>query len=208
MISIYLSMVDTSEDRYKVEQLYNTYKNIMYYTAKKILHNDYHAEDAVHQAFINIIKNLGAIGEVSCPQTSSYCVIICKRVAIDILRREHADKFVDSDDLLNEISDSTNIEEEIILKMDIEIIIDKVSQLPDIYRDVFYLYYSNSCSLKQIAKALNISNEAAKKRLQRARQQLFSMLQGEGRVNKSVKGEQQNIFEIAGSCFEITAERN
>ena len=180
MLSFYLSMVDTQEDKYKVEQLYNNYKNTMYYTAKRVLHDDYLAEDAVHQTFINIIKNLGAIGDVSCPQTSSYCVISCRRVAIDMLRREHTDKFIEIDDLLDKIPDGTNIEEETILKMDLERIIDKVSRLPDIYRDIFYLYYSNGCSLKQITKVLNISNEAVKKRLQRARQQLFSMLQKEG----------------------------
>lgn len=180
MLGFYLSMVDTPEDKYKVEQLYNKYKNTMYYTAKRILQDDYLAEDAVHQAFMNIIKNLDAIGDVSCPQTSSYCVISCRRVAIDILRREHTNKFIGTDDLLDKIPDSTNIEEETILKMDLERIIDRVSQLTDIYRDIFYLYYSNDCSLKQITKILNISNETAKKRLQRARQQLFSMLQKEG----------------------------
>lgn len=177
MLSFYLSMVDMPEDKYKVEQLYNKYKKSMYYTAKKILRDDYLAEDAIHQTFVNIIKNLDAIGDISSPQTSSYCVISCRRVAIDIMRKEHKDKFIDTDDLLDQIPDGTNIEEEIILKMDLELIIDKVSILPDIYRDIFYLYYSNGCSLKQITKVLNISNEAAKKRLQRARQQLLSMFQ-------------------------------
>ena len=180
MLSFYLSMIDTPEDKYKVEQLYNHYKNVMHYTAKRVLHDDYLSEDAVHQAFINIIKNLGVIGDVSCPQTSSYCVIVCRRIAIDMLRRGHSDKITRADDLLDKVSDGTNIEEETILKMDLERTIDRVSQLPDIYRDIFYLYYSNGYSLKQITKVLNLSNEAAKKRLQRARQQLFSMIQKEG----------------------------
>lgn len=179
MLSLYLSIVDTSEKRHKVEDLYNNYKKLMFYTAKKVLHDDYLAEDAVHQSFINIIKNLDDIEDISCPQTASYCVIICRRVAIDMLRRKHTDKYIESDMLLNEIPDCVNIEEKTILKMDLEIIADKISQLSDIYKDIFLLYYSNGCSLKQITKALNISNETAKKRLQRARYKLFSMLQNE-----------------------------
>jgi len=180
MLLFYLSLVDSPEDKHKVEQLYNQYEKIMFHTAMKILNDKYRAEDAVHQTFINIIKNIGAIGDVSCPQTSSYCVISCRRAAIDILRREHTDRYVEADDLLAEISDKTDVEEEIICKMDMETIIDKVLKLPDIYRDVFYLHYSNDCSFKQIAKTLNISNEATKKRLQRAKQQIIFMLQEKG----------------------------
>jgi RNA polymerase sigma-70 factor (ECF subfamily) len=180
MLLFYLSLVDSPEDKHKVEQLYNKYEKVMFYTAMKILNDKFRAEDAVHQTFINIIKNIGTIRDVLCPQTSSYCVISCKRVAIDILRREHTDRYVEVDDLLSEIPDKTDIEEEIICKMDLETIIDKVLKLPDIYRDVFYLHYSNGCSLKQIAKTLNISTEAAKKRLQRAKQQIILMLQEKG----------------------------
>ncbi len=184
MLGFYLSLVDTPEDKHLVEQLYNNYKKLMHHMAKEILHDDYLAEDAVHQAFMNIMKTLSNIRGVSCPQTRSYCVIICRRVALDMLRRRRDDRIVRADDLPDRLSDGANFEDEIIAKMDLQIIIDKVLDLPDIYRDIFYLYYSNDLSLKQISKVLGISYEAAKKRLQRARQQLFFMLQEEGTKQK------------------------
>ena len=176
----YLSMVETQEDKNKVEQLYVKYRDVMFFAAKKILSDEMLAEDAVHRAFINIIKNLKNISEVSCPQTASFCVIISKRVAIDMLRREHRQKYIDADEFFESIPDNFDLEEQVILKTEKEALIDKISKLSDIYREIIYLYYSNNYSLKQIAKVLDISTETAKKRLQRARQQLAKMLREDG----------------------------
>lgn len=177
MLQFYMSMVDSPEDKHKVEQLYEKYKNIMYHVALNILGADHLAEDAMHQAFINIMNHLDMIGEVVCPQTRSYCVIICKRVAIDMKRREHKEKFIDFNDMQESVSGGSNIEDDVILKMELEILVDRILQLPDIYRDVFYLYYSNDFSVKQIAETLQITRENAKKRLQRARHLLLCDLQ-------------------------------
>jgi RNA polymerase sigma-70 factor (ECF subfamily) len=184
MLSVYLSMVETPEDKHKVEQLYSLYKEAMFNKAKSVLRDDSLSEDAVHSSFIKIIKNLSNINEFSCPQTFSYCVTICGRTAIDMKRGEHREKFIDMDkvpdNFLDEIPDNTNIENEVILKMDKEKIADIISQLPDIYKEAIHLYYSNGLPLKQIAETLHITRETAKKRLQRARQKLLSMLKQEG----------------------------
>ena len=52
MLSIYLSMVETDEQRTFIEQLYKTYERKMYGAAFDILHNKHDAEDAVHSAFV------------------------------------------------------------------------------------------------------------------------------------------------------------
>lgn len=48
---IYLQTIDTAEDRSKFEQLYEQYKQLMFYTAFQILKRPQDAEDAVHLAF-------------------------------------------------------------------------------------------------------------------------------------------------------------
>ena len=53
---IYLSMIDTPEDRSKFERLYIEYRDVMYHVAYKILNNEQDAEDAVHQAFVKIAE--------------------------------------------------------------------------------------------------------------------------------------------------------
>lgn len=71
---IYLSMIETEEDKSKFVQLYETYKNLMFYVSNRILNDEYLAEDAVHQTFIKIIENLDKIKEVRCHKTKSYIV--------------------------------------------------------------------------------------------------------------------------------------
>lgn len=53
---LYLSMIDTPKEQVKFELLYWEYKDLMFYTANRILNHSQDAEDAVQQAFLSIIK--------------------------------------------------------------------------------------------------------------------------------------------------------
>ena len=55
---LYLAMIDSDADKSKFEILYSEYKNLMYYTANRILCNSSDTEDVVHQAFLKVIEIL------------------------------------------------------------------------------------------------------------------------------------------------------
>ncbi|MBR5318831.1 MAG: hypothetical protein IKU46_04460, partial [Peptococcaceae bacterium] len=57
-LSCYLLLIDSIEDQNKFEYLYNTYKNTMYYFSKRILNDIQLSEDAVHEAFLRIARNI------------------------------------------------------------------------------------------------------------------------------------------------------
>ena len=59
----YLSLIDTEEEKSKFEQLYHLYRYTMLHVAVSILKETQLAEDAVHEAFIRIAKNLHKIVE-------------------------------------------------------------------------------------------------------------------------------------------------
>ena len=84
---IYLQMIDTPDDRSKFEQIYLEYRGLMFHVANEILHNEQDAEDAVHQAFVNVAKNMEKIGSPNCPKTKGYVVTIAENKAIDLYRR-------------------------------------------------------------------------------------------------------------------------
>ena len=83
---VYLQLIDTAEDRSKFEQLYEQYKQLMFYTAFQILKRPQDAEDAVHHAFLSIAENISKISDPDCPKTRAYIVTIVERKAIDMLR--------------------------------------------------------------------------------------------------------------------------
>ena len=61
MLSLYLSLVDSPEEKDKVRALYEKYHDLMMSVAFKIFRNEHDAQDAVHQAFITLINNLNKI---------------------------------------------------------------------------------------------------------------------------------------------------
>ena len=61
MLSVYLMMIDNSDDKVKFEKVYKNYKNIMLNRAYEIVKERQLAEDAVHNAFLKIINNLPKI---------------------------------------------------------------------------------------------------------------------------------------------------
>lgn len=61
MITIYLSLIDSENDKIKFQEIYEKYKKQMWYVANDILNDNYLAEDAVHDAFIGIAKNFSKI---------------------------------------------------------------------------------------------------------------------------------------------------
>lgn len=176
MLFMYLSLLESPDEKSRFEDIYTNYKQAMYYTAYNILNDVQSTEDAVHQAFVKIIENFQQIKEISSPQTKSFCVIVCRNIAIDMVRRDNKQRNTSFDDLQDDIAERIIMEDEIISNANMELIVEKIGQLPVIYKDIFLLHYGNGYSIKQIAKLINITNEVAKKRIQRARQRLIKMI--------------------------------
>ena len=95
---VYLQMIDTPEDRSKFEQIYLEYRGLMFHVANEILHNEQDAEDTVHQAFVNVAKNMEKIGVPNCPKTKGYVVTIVENKAIDLYRRRKRRQALELDD--------------------------------------------------------------------------------------------------------------
>lgn len=55
MLTLYLSLIDTQEERDKFERLFHQYERCLKYTAQNILFDEHLAEDAVQETFIRII---------------------------------------------------------------------------------------------------------------------------------------------------------
>ena len=85
---LYLAMIDSDADKSKFEILDSEYKNLMYYTANRILRNSSDAEDVVHQAFLKVIEILDTISSPRCHKTRALLVTITEHKAIDLYREK------------------------------------------------------------------------------------------------------------------------
>lgn len=168
MINIYLSVLETSEDKAEFEDLYIKYKQRMYTVAYKILHNIEDSEDAVHTAFLKIADNFEKIKNFSCQELQSYIVIIVRNISINIYRKnkKNSEQLAELDD--NQPAVTVNFFENI----DRDELIQTISSLPFIYKDILFLYYINQYTTKEISKMIDISVDAVWKRIERAKKLL------------------------------------
>ncbi|MCC8016083.1 MAG: RNA polymerase subunit sigma-24, partial [Clostridiales bacterium] len=96
MLYLYLAMIDDDIDRNKFEIIYYNYRKRMVYEAYIVLHNAEDAEDAVHDTFIKIARNIKSIDNPNSRKTLSYVLKAVKNTAINMYNKnkKHND-FVD-----------------------------------------------------------------------------------------------------------------
>lgn len=168
---IYMSMIDSQEDRSKFEKIYLEYRGLMYSVAYKILNNTQEAEDAVHQAFVKVAENIEKIDEPVCPRTKGFVVTIAERKAIDVYRRKQRYPHVQYDDAT--------------VGMTVEytgsnVLASCMAKLPARQREVILLKYHYGYTSKEIARIMDITEANAAKIDQRAKKKLLELCQEEG----------------------------
>jgi len=179
VLYFYLAMLETQEDKDKMAVLYEMYREYLLNVARKVLHNDSDAEDALHQAFLRIANNFTNIGDVSSHQTRNYLVIIVTGIALNVQnkRRREGELFFED---IGEAEDDLVIEDQV---LKYETLWDAVEQLQPMQEEILYLRYFEGLSVKEVAKRMNLSESATKKRLERARHALRKVLSEEQEEN-------------------------
>ena len=190
MIYLYLQLLNTEKEKADFVLLYERYRRLMHWVAKGILHDDGLAEDAVHEAFLRVIKNFHKIREISCPETKNFMAIIVRNIAINMYEKQarHAKELCVveaiksgkdemNEDALHEmlggISRGFDETADELMKKEL---LGMISSLPNKDREILFLYGYLGYSMAEIASFLNITDAVAYKRLQRARHLLAEKL--------------------------------
>lgn len=171
---IYLSMLETEEQKSKFEQLYRTYRKLMFFVANKILKDDFLSEDAVHQTFLKIIDIMDTFEDVQCQKTKSYIVTMVRNQSINMYNKQKNHVTIPLEEIENYLSDEigTRIEDQ-------DNLTKAILKLPLIYNEVLTLKYVQEYSNIEIAKILNISEATVRKRLERAKTKVQDILKTE-----------------------------
>ncbi len=187
MLSLYLSMLETPEQKDKLEFLYTTYYSIMVAVARKKVHDLEIAQDIVHDVILKVIRHIDEIDITDPLRTRSYLLTMVKNQAIDHLRHEKVIAADCLDDYAFVLQNDTPLPLELILQKDgYEKLISYIRQLSDTYRSACQLKYLNGMKEHEIAAALNISKKAANSRILRGRNILREMiLKGENDGRKT-----------------------
>lgn len=177
MLAFYLSLIDSDEEKSKFEQLYTLYRKRMWYTANQVLSDSFDAEDAVHNAFIGIAKNMSSIGDVESKETFAYVITAAKNCALNISRKKKQNDTIPLDDF-REIPDEAAFERLCEVE-NRDTLVKALEALPDMYRNVLYLKYFSGMSEKEIAGLLGIKYATVRQQISRAKAMLAGQLSKE-----------------------------
>lgn len=171
MLIYYLQMLDTPEEKMRFEQIYLKYRGLMYRVADSILHNRQDAEDAVHNAFLRIIKHFKKFQTTPVEDLAPQVVVIARNEAISLLRKRKGDAPLEDWDGLAESSEAVT---------DYHALVDSFTRLPQTYRAVMEMKLLLGYSDGEIAAKLGLSKTAVSTRISRGRQLLRDIVEREG----------------------------
>ncbi len=174
MISILMYTANlNTEDCTKFENIYYTYRSMLFNFAKSMVKNEQDAEDILQNALIKIADNLDCINSVDSRQTASFLMVITKNCALDFLRRQKNTVSID-DSSLFDIADS-NLED-LVSQVNYGELCLCIKNLPSPYNEVLYFHFVYDYSVKETAKILSRKPTTVKMQLVRGKKLLIKAL--------------------------------
>jgi RNA polymerase sigma-70 factor (ECF subfamily) len=184
MIPIVLT-INSDNDRFFVEKLYRQYRKNIYASAFKVLNHRQDAEDCVHEVIQTVIRHIDAFQAAS-PEGLAKLLAVCTRnTALNIYRKnkrkkanetglpfdpEHEEVLLRSNRFLYQRQSPAAIA---VGNESKHRLLQIISELDDIYRDVLVLYYQYRMNNREIADILKISPNTVNVRLHRAKKMLL-----------------------------------
>jgi len=158
-------------------QLYDVYENKMYSIAYSILNNVEQSEDAVQDAFVKLIPHLSTINRIESLKTKRLVTYTIKNIAIDLYRRNRKETELFTKEVEDKvISENQTGVTSVKTVEDRHMITQLLSNLPPKHREIIQYRCFYALSYKEISSLLNISEDTAAKRYERARKMVKEMI--------------------------------
>jgi len=173
-------MINNEDVRNKVERIWDIYRGLMMYEARRILNDQTLAEDAVQESFIKIMRHVEKLIDISSHETKAYIVSIVRSVCYDMLRKmKNGGNNVDFEDVTEVLpDDEPDILSKLILNESYDAIKRAIQDLPYNLRSIIRLFLIEEHSHSEIAEILGITEVASRSRLKRAKKEIRKKLGG------------------------------
>lgn len=171
MLVFLLAALENDEDKKLFTEIYEQYRPQMERTAMHFLKSHADIEDAVQNAFMQMIRHFEKICEIPCEELSFWIISIVKNEALMIIRKSQKTvPLEDWDGLVRESENTSDYTE----------LVDLFTKLPPSYRSVLEMKILHGFSDKEVAAHLGISETAVSSRASRGRSLLREIVKKEG----------------------------
>ena len=171
MLAFLLVTLESDEDKRQFVALYKQYHEKMEQVALHILGEQHDAEDAVQNAFLQIIRHFEKTIEIPCEELPFWIISIVKNEALMILRTRR--KTVPLEEWYGFEKNADNV-------TGYNELVELFRDLPETYRAVLEMKILIGYTDKEIAERLGISETAVSSRASRGRELLRKLVEKEG----------------------------
>lgn len=184
MISGALSILKTNEERNKLSEIYEENKERFYAIAFSKLHNREDAEDAVQEAFLRIADKPEKFFEIPTNKQVAFADVIIRNISVDMFKESNKIETIElTDDISNEDFELP-LNERIMGNISRDELLDFISNLSPLLRDVLELKVVIGLSNYEIAQMLSITENVVRQRLFQARRAITKFIESEDTVNE------------------------
>lgn len=182
---LFLSLIETEEDRSFCEELYFKYRGEMYYKALSYVKNHYDAEDMVQTVFCEVAaKYISKLEKFDEEARERFLLLVTKYRSLNL--KKQRSRFVsldasltDAGFVMRDLTDDGFVEE-ICRKAEYAELHEAVEKLEPEDKVVLWMRFKLELSSSEIADVLGEKHQTIVKRIQRAKKKLASMLDREG----------------------------
>lgn len=172
MISAALAILETQAERNELLKIYEQNIKTFYSIAFSKLHNRQDAEDAIQEAFLAVARNPALLFNIPCDKRVSYINVIVRNTAYNMWNKNQ--KIYKNETVLDDmvVDEQISIEEIILSDYSCEQILRFIDKMSETTKAAVYLKLHLGLKNSDIANVLGISEDAAKKRISRAKNQI------------------------------------
>lgn len=186
MLAFYCTLIEDQQEKDKFTVIYERYRQSMFKFAFSIVQDEFRAEDAVHDAFLYILKTLKSIENPNAPQTQSLVLKVVKNVALNMCRsrkrERHAvermekaawDSIVTQEDILADMEEK---ETESSLR-------SYLLSLPEEDQELLKLYYFTKIPAEELASLYHVTKKTIYNRLHKIQKDIQEKMKEEGTLD-------------------------
>lgn len=171
MLTMYLAMLGSEEDRERFMLLYEAHEKRLYAIALNILGDPTQAEDAAQQAWLQILRSWERINGLDWDTAAKYLAVTVKNAALDLVKKERWTTSMPED--WNPPAPEDGQEEYTRL-------VELILSLPETYRRVLELKFVEEESNREIARRLGLKESTVSTQIHRGRKMLLEAMEQEG----------------------------
>ena len=161
MLTMYLAMLGSEEDRERFTLLYEAHEKRLYAVALKVLRDPTRAEDAAQQTWLQVLRNWERINALDWDSAA----------ALDMLKKERWNTSMPEDWDPPAPEDGQG---------EYQRLVELIRSLPEAYRRVLELKFVEEETNQEIARRLGLKESTVSTKVQRGRRLLLDAMEQEG----------------------------